>query len=71
MTHSNDILMLQLFQELHFSYGRHIETILELAHFDLLNGNSSLRVEFMALVDDGIHSLPNFLVLHPVNVQNP
>ena len=35
----NDILMLELPQKFHFTYGGHIKAVLELSHFDLLNSH--------------------------------
>lgn len=36
-THRDDIRMVQLLQEFDLAQGRHVETILERAHFDLLD----------------------------------
>ena len=57
VTHSNDILMLQFFQELHFSYGRHIESILELTDFDLFDGDLSTSGDLLAFVHDSVCTL--------------
>ena len=64
--HSNDILMLQLFQVLHFADGGHVKPILELANFDLLDCNSLLCTGFVTLVDNGVRSFSDLLVLYPI-----
>jgi hypothetical protein len=47
-THLDDVGMVQFTEVLDFPHGRHVETILELAHLDLLNGNLATRRELTA-----------------------